>query len=173
MANTEQFVRLLMANEEQLYGYVFSLLPNAEDAKDVLQEAAVNIWQHFDEFDPARPFFPWAARFAYYAVLTFRKRDQRSRTTLSEEAIEAVAQDYRAQQGDLHRRLDALRACMQKLPAPARRLLEERYQRGQMIQAIATRTGRSVHTLYKAFEKIRHWLMECVDQVLAGERETA
>ena len=168
-SKTEQFVRLLVAHEQDLYAYTFSLLPNYSDATDVMQEAAVGMWQHFDQYDSGRPFFPWASRFAYFAVLTFRNKVKHSRRFLSDQALEVLAEDYRQNQADLSPRLEALAVCLEKVPAPVRRLLEMRYEKGQTVQDIARRTGRSVHTLYKAFEKARHWLLDCINQTLADE----
>lgn len=166
-ASTKQFVQLLTAHEERLFGYVYSLIGNAADTSDVLQEAAVTIWQHYSEYDPSRPFFPWAARFAYFSVLAFRKRSRVTPQLLGDEAVAAISQDYTSQEEDLHKRLDALRLCLDKLPAPARRLFEQHYRERQTIQAIAAKTGRNLNTLYKAFTKIRRWLLDCVQEVLA------
>jgi RNA polymerase sigma-70 factor, ECF subfamily len=166
---TEQFVQLLMANDQGLFAYVFSLMLNAEDARDVMQEAAVSMWKHFNEYDPSRPFFPWASRFAYFTILSYRKRKPNVHSFLSDLTVQALADEYPTQQLELDARVTALVACMDKLPVPARKLLEQRYQGGQNIQEIARRTGRSANTLYKVFEKLRHELLVCVTRAIAAE----
>jgi RNA polymerase sigma-70 factor (ECF subfamily) len=42
---------------------VYTLLPNEEDTKDVLQEVCVSISRKFGEYDRTRPFLPWACGF--------------------------------------------------------------------------------------------------------------
>jgi RNA polymerase sigma-70 factor (ECF subfamily) len=166
-ANAEQFVRLLIANEQALFNYAYSLLLNPEDTREVLQDSAVAMWQHLDEYDFSRPFFPWAARFAYFHVLNFRKRRRHQRLIFSDKTLEVLADDYAARQSELDDRSLALLQCIKKLPAPARTLIKSRYQRGWTVQEVAHRTGRSPHTLYKVLEKLQNTLLACVQRTLA------
>ena len=68
----EQLLRLLAEHQDDLFRYVFSLLPNSEDVKDILQETYVALTRKFGEYDPAKPFLPWAYGFAYMQVLKHR-----------------------------------------------------------------------------------------------------
>ena len=170
-AKTETFVRLLMAHDHELFAYTFSLMPNADDAREVIQEAAVLMWQHFDEFDTSRPFFPWASRFAYFTVLSFRRKKQSAPRLLSEESVKALADEYYRRREEFDERAATLRICVEKLPPPARMLLKRRYEDGRTVTEIARRTRRNIHTLYKAFEKIRDWLLECLERRLRAEGE--
>ena len=61
---TELLVRLLSRYQEDLFRYIFTLLPHEEDARDVLQETSVALYRKFAEYDPATPFLAWAYRFA-------------------------------------------------------------------------------------------------------------
>ena len=63
--DNELLINLVTANYEQLRRYVFTLLPHEEDTKDVMQEVCISISRKFSEYDRARPFLPWACRFAY------------------------------------------------------------------------------------------------------------
>ena len=63
-----QFIQLLVRHEHDLLRFVLPLVGNLADARDVMQEAAVNLWKKFDEYDPSQPFLPWARRFAYFAA---------------------------------------------------------------------------------------------------------
>jgi RNA polymerase sigma-70 factor (ECF subfamily) len=175
-SSTEQFVRFFVAHEAELYSYAYSLMANREEAKDVTQEAAVTMWQQFGEFDPARPFRPWALRYVYFTALKFRKRSSASRYKISDEAVEALAEAVAAEEESsptiTQRRLEALGECIDKLPAPARRLMSQRYRQGHSIQEIARRSGRNLHSLYKTFEKMRAALQQCIDAVLFEQGAT-
>lgn len=59
-----QFMRLFLQAERELLRYVMALVPNVSDARDVVQETAVALWQAIDKYDPSKPFIPWACRFA-------------------------------------------------------------------------------------------------------------
>ena len=169
-ANGEQFVRLLVANEQALFNYGYTLLLNADDTHEVLQDAAVAMWQHFDDFDFSRPFFPWAARFVFFHVLSLRKHRRSQKRVFTDKTLEMLAEEHAVRQPELSARADALAQCIGKLPAPARTLLAHRYQRGWTVQEIARRTNRSVHTLYKVLEKMQNALLACVQRTLM-ERE--
>ncbi len=62
---TELLIRLLARHQEELFRYIFALMPHEEDARDVLQETSVALFRKFAEYDPAKPFLAWAYRFAY------------------------------------------------------------------------------------------------------------
>src|SRR5262245_35845100 len=73
----ELLVRLLIRHQEELFRYIFSLLPHPEDARDALQETSVALFRKFADYDPAKPFLAWAYGFAYLEVLKQRERSSR------------------------------------------------------------------------------------------------
>src|SRR5207244_5989360 len=89
-ARTELLVRLLSKHQEELFRYIFALLPHEEDAKDVLQETSVALCRKFADYDPAKPFLAWAYRFAYLEILKQRERNQRGTRHLSRELVERL-----------------------------------------------------------------------------------
>jgi len=56
------------------YGFV----GNAEDARDLSQEAFIKAYQARDSFDAARPFYPWFYRVLKNHCLNFIKRGRRA-----------------------------------------------------------------------------------------------
>src|SRR5262249_45038971 len=66
------FVRLLLQHQNGLLRYVLPLVGNLDDAEDVVQQTA--LWQKFDQYDPSRPFLPWAKRFAHHEVLMYHRK---------------------------------------------------------------------------------------------------
>jgi RNA polymerase sigma-70 factor (ECF subfamily) len=166
---TEKFVALLAASEHEIYRYVFALVPRTEDARDIAQETAVALWRKFDEYNPAEPFVPWACRFAYFEVLKYRKQQRHQGALVSDEAFAALVAERSACDPILDNRARALSRCLEKISAADRRLLEQRYQSRATVRQMADDTGRNIHTLYKALERIRRWLFECIDQALTAE----
>src|SRR4051812_12369758 len=104
----ELLVRLLSQHQEALYRYIFTLLPHAEDARDVLQETSVALYRKFAEYDPSKPFLSWAYRFAYLEVLKQRERNQRGNRYLNLELIKRLAQEREEHEPILEARLQAL-----------------------------------------------------------------
>src|SRR5262249_36858349 len=141
--STELLVRLLSRHQEDLFRYVFALLPHEEDARDVLQETSVALCRKFAEYDPAQPFLPWAFRFAYLEVLKQRERNQRGSLLLSRELIERLAAQRQGMQPLLQARLMALEACLEQLPPEDRQGIRQRYGEERKADDVAgARRGR-------------------------------
>src|SRR5438874_562779 len=107
-ASTELVVRLLTRHQEDLFRYIFALLPHEEDARDVLQETCVALYRKAAEYDAGLPFLPWAFRFARLEVLKHRERNQRGTLLLDRELIERLAQERERMEAALEARLAAL-----------------------------------------------------------------
>src|SRR4029079_10281093 len=90
---TELLVRLLIRHQEDLFRYIFSLLPHQEDARDALQETSVALYRKFADYDATKPFLAWAFRFAYLEVLKQRERNQRARRLLKLDLLEQLAKE--------------------------------------------------------------------------------
>src|SRR5262245_30823234 len=126
--SVELLVRLLTRHQEDLFRYIFALLPHEEDARDVLQETSVALYRKLDDYDPTKPFLAWAFRFAYLEVLKHRERSQRGSRLLSRELIERLAAEREPLEPVLESRLQALETCLGELPAADRELVRRRYQ---------------------------------------------
>jgi RNA polymerase sigma-70 factor (ECF subfamily) len=165
---TEEFVRLLGQNQRRLFHYVLCLVPNRDDAEEVLQETNLVLWREFDRFQSGTNFAAWACRVAFHQVLAWRKRRQRDRLQFSDAFLEAVAAEVEAAADHLEERAEALAACVAKLPPAQRELLQMRYSENHAIETIALRAGRSAEAVYRALSRVRQALYECVNRTLAG-----
>jgi RNA polymerase sigma-70 factor (ECF subfamily) len=169
-ADPSLFVCLLLEHQSALLRYILPLVGNLDDAQDVFQQTALALWQKFGQYDPARPFLPFAKRFAHNEVLMHYRNKQKhtSRATfLTKELIETLAEEQAEQDPGEPRRL-ALQSCLEALPEADRRLLDERYsESGKTIDRLAGETGRKANVLYKALARIRRQLLRCVSEKLA------
>jgi RNA polymerase sigma factor (sigma-70 family) len=57
----DEFVALLVRNQRQIYAFIGTLLPQQVELDDLFQQTCLLLWQKRDQFDPARPFLPWAS----------------------------------------------------------------------------------------------------------------
>src|SRR5688572_8295123 len=163
---TELLVRLLIRHQEDLFRYIFSLLPHREDARDALQETCVALYRKFADYDPAKPFLAWAYGFAYLEVLKQRERSCRGSRHLREELVELLARERQEQEADLHARLQVLEGCLQDLPPHDRELIHERYTIGRPIDELVEHLGTSRRTLFRNLDRIRRTLFECINRRL-------
>ena len=166
---SRRFVMLFARHERDLYRYVLTLLPVPADAEDVMQEAAAALWKHLEEYDLDRPFLPWACRFAYHQVLNFRRRQKTHRRLFSESVVEALAGEWPVEAASADTRLEMLERCLEKLSADDHALVRLRYQTDEDVADLAKRMGQTPNALYKALQRIRRALFDCVNRTLASE----
>jgi RNA polymerase sigma-70 factor (ECF subfamily) len=165
---TEHLVRLLIRHQQDLFRYIFSLLPHQEDARDALQETSVAIYRKFADYDPAKPFLAWAYGFAYLEVLKARERACRNGRHLREDLFELLAREREKHETELHSRLQALETCLRELPPADRELIHQRYTVDCPIDELVERLGTSRRTFFRNLDRIRRSLFECINRRLAA-----
>jgi len=159
----EDYLRLLAAHERSLAAYVHCLVPETEDAEDILQECRVTLWKHFSRFEPGTNFLAWARRIALHQILNHRRRQKRRPfTAVDERFIESVAEELDRRGDDLERRAEALRHCLRLLPKPHLQAIAWRYGDDVPVEEIAAKTDRSEGAVYRLLSRIRQNLNECV-----------
>jgi RNA polymerase sigma-70 factor, ECF subfamily len=168
-SKAELLVRLLTGHQEEMYRHIFALLPNAEDARDVLQETAVALFRKFIDFDESKPFLPWAYRFAELEVMKQRERNRRHTRLLDPELIRQLAREREQHESVLHERLLALEHCLGDLPSADRELIRQRYQGKAHIDDLVRQSGSSRRTLFRNLDRVRRILLDCISTRLAAE----
>jgi len=166
---TEQLVSMLTQHQQALFRYIFSLLPNEADARDVLQETSLALSRKFEQYDVARPFLAWAFRFAYLQVLKHREKQQRSPLTFADDVLELLAEERAQLEPHLDERLGALESCLAKLPAEDRQMMTFRYQTRHSTEELMERLAMSRRTLFRNLERVRRRLAECVTRQFQTE----
>lgn len=164
---TELLVRLLSRHQEEVFRYIFALLPHYEDARDVLQETCVALYRKFTDYDSEKPFLPWAYRFAYLEVLKHRERTQRVGRLLKPDLLERLAREREEHEPMLQARLLALEHCLQKLPPADQELIQQRYRGGSRTDDLVEQFGPSRRTLFRKLDRIRRLLSDCINRHLA------
>ncbi len=168
-SSTESLILLLTEHQERLFRYIFSLVPVEADAKDILQETSVALFRKFDQYDPARPFLPWAYRFAYLQVQKHRGKSSRSPLLFSEDVIDLLAAERERHEPVLEERLRLLDRCLEKLTPDDRALLTSRYARHESAESMMRRFSLSRRTLFRNLEGLRRRLHDCVTRHLETE----
>jgi RNA polymerase sigma-70 factor (ECF subfamily) len=164
-----QFTQRFSQNERAMRAFACSLIPNREDVNDVIQETLKELWRKFDEFDPARPFLPWANRFVYRQVLIHRRSTAiRLKYTFSEETFRRLVEEQSSLERDVALS-EALDKCLHRLDDDERELLNLRYFTKESINEMATREGLSVDVLYKRIQRIREELQHCISKRMEQE----
>lgn len=171
-SDSREFVRLMTRDERKLYSYILTLVPDWNDADDVLQETNVRLWEEFDKYVSGTNFLAWARRIAYYEVLTRRKRTKRSKLIFSEQLLEKLSSEAEelSQVADIRQRL--LSTCVDELAERSQDLLARCYCDGAQIKDVASSLGRSATAVYQSLHRIRIALRNCIEERLIEEQAT-
>lgn len=164
-----RFMRLFLGSEKEIFRYVAVIVPRVADAQDVVQQTAVALWKKFDQYDPRQPFTPWACRFALLEARQFLRKDQRWGSVFDDGLVDLLV-ERRASLGDeMDRRFAHLADCLRKLAPEQRQTVERYYYERKPVEELAARGGRSVEAIYKALQRIRQALGDCVTRALKME----
>lgn len=169
-AAQQRFLTLFLRSEREIFRYVAALVPNVADAEDIVQQAALALWEKFDDYDPNLPFTPWACRFALNKARQWIERHQRWKVLLDGGLAEELALRREQLRPEIEAQLRRLEGCLGKLPKDQRSLVEGYYYRREDIAELAGRTGRTAAATYKALQRIRQSLQMCIEREPEGVR---
>jgi RNA polymerase sigma-70 factor, ECF subfamily len=164
----EAFVRLLTAEQTQLFSYIVMLLGDVNDANNVLQQANLVLWRKINEFDINTNFHLWSRKIAYYQMLAFLRDRKRDKHIFDEELLSQLAARPTVMNED-ERRL-ALRHCLGNISVESLDLLQQRYNPGKSISVLAREHQRSEGAVKMALMRIRQALVHCIEGQLASTR---
>jgi len=128
------FDRLILKYRERIYGIVYNMTSNREDAADLTQDAFIKAFQSIHRFQGQSSFFTWIYRIAVNSTLShLRKNRGRSFFSLekidedepvSREMVAALTDKTGADRGTYVRELqEKLNEAMQKLSIPHRTVI--------------------------------------------------
>lgn len=172
MSQNADYLRLFMANVDDIRAFLRTLVRNTGDLEDVLQSVALVLWEKFEQYDRERPFGAWARGVAAKEVLTMRRKAGRY-TCFTPEVVAAILDAYEARIGSATERSDriiALEKCMETIPKTSRQLLDMRYGRALALDEVALHVGRSLAATQRALSRVRRQLAACIEQRLDGLR---
>jgi len=149
--------------------FISSMVPDFQDADDLLQEVAVAIVQDYDRYDKERSFVSWAIGIAKNKILMYRREKARKRLILDVEAMERVAAVYERESSEFDEMRRALRTCIQKARVHWQRILEMRYIRGLSTQRIAEQLGMTHNAVFITLHRIRLALRDCINRQMTAE----
>lgn len=168
-AGYEAFVQLLVAHEPGARAYLRGLLPSWHDVDEVMQGTSLVAWRKFGEYQPGTNFGGWLLTIARFEALKHRRQMARSPLVFSEDVWELLAHEADAEPPVSEARRAALEQCLGKLPAAQRELVLKAHTPGVRLNEVAHSSGRSEPAFYKAIQRLRLALLECIDRTVTRE----
>jgi RNA polymerase sigma-70 factor (ECF subfamily) len=162
-------VILLLQHKSMLQAFIFSLIEDWVLTEDVIQETAVYICNHWQDFTPGSNFAAWAravARLRCHEVLNAEIRQRALK--------DKVRIEFRDEAWDEHVEVDAERKgalvdCVDRLPERAKAILLNRYHEDRSWESIAAELEMRLELIYVTMSRIRQKLRECVERKLAQD----
>lgn len=168
----KQLMTLMTRHQRQIFAYIYTLVPDRPDAEDLLQETSLVICEKFEEFRPGSDFVAWACQIAWWRIRYSRQKFARSKVIFDDEVLAKVAQTAGEMAQELDGRHEALAGCLKKLAPRDRELVLTRYEPGSGVAEAARRSGRSMDAAYKALNRLRKLLHDCVTNELANRQQS-
>jgi len=169
-ADLQEFVRLLTEHQAVLRGYIRSMIPNASDIWDVVQDTNLALWERREDFLIGTNFRAWAFAIARYRALEHRRKLQKEHKLVFDdqlvELLEQTPHDWETARLESKHR--ALEVCLGKLKPKDRDLISARYS-GTPLAEYSKRDGRSPGSLRVILNRLRQLLRRCIDAQLAME----
>jgi RNA polymerase sigma-70 factor, ECF subfamily len=166
----EEFVRLFAQFHDELFAYIFSLLPHWSDAEDVFQQTSLVLWRKYASFQPGSGFLSWACKVAFYEVQNFRRIASRDFLRFDDGLLDQLAEERVVSPQRSSSLGVFLRDCIAQLSDSQRDLLSRAYEGDATIKHLAEQVNRSPQTIYNRLNDIRRNLFECVQIALRQEQ---
>ncbi|GHG08048.1 RNA polymerase sigma factor [Deinococcus piscis] len=168
LAGDEQaWFQLIQEHEGRIYGYLYRLEGNSDNALDLTQEVFYRAWRSFGTFQAGQRFLPWLYTVARNTQIESHRRKQHARFSLEqahEEIGFEVASDARTpvQAAESSDAQDRVQRALMSLPEDYReavvlRFMEDLpYEEIAQIQGVALGTAKS--RVYRAKEQLAELL---------------
>lgn len=171
MSADAEFLPLFIENESQIRAFVRTLVRSPCDVDDVFQAVSVILWRKFDQYDPNRPFGPWARGIAAKEVLAMRRGNSRCPTPFPPEVVVAILDQFEQflqSSASGSETTEALNQCVEALPPNSQKMLQLRYGESMQIQDVASRLGQTMSATQRALSRIHKRLADCIERRLAA-----
>ena len=143
---------------------------NPAHAEEVFQEVCVVLWREYEKFDLSTPFMRWASVVALNQVRKFRRGLRRKEKWLSDTVVDMLAEEAVEKADLLESRRHALHDCLGRLSPSDRDLVRLCYSDSKTsIKEAAALLDRPANTAYKALNRIRRALHDCITRRIASE----
>jgi RNA polymerase sigma-70 factor (ECF subfamily) len=153
------------ATAAKLFGFALRILKRRELAEDCLQEAFVSVWYRAGDYrsDRAQP-FTWMAAIVRNRALDMLRASPAQREVGVEDDLESWQSEEPAHAPGATEDAQALRRCLEGLPAPHRQAIALSYFRGLAHAELAQNLAEPLGTVKTWIRKGLMQLKRCLEQ---------
>jgi RNA polymerase sigma-70 factor, ECF subfamily len=169
-------IKELLRYQGEFLAYLVAITRDFNAAEEVFQNAAVVIIEGATAGEPIRNFRAWAKEIVRRQALYYlRKQGQqaRHRRPIDPDLFEAISEAFLEEDEGPDIEIKALRECLEKVPAPQRRMLAMRYEGRSSFEQIGKTVGATPAAVQRALSRLRKALHDCVQVTLRKTEELA
>ena len=172
--SAEAFAKLVRLHHAPVRAYLGRYVRDRETADDLAQETFLSAYRTLATFRGESPLRMWLLGIARHRALT-HLRDEERRRAHHAETVDAIVASLltRKIENDVpathERKLAALRACLETLPAASADMVDGFYFKGRTAVEMAQASGRKESAVWMALLRARLALRQCVEGRLATE----
>lgn len=160
--------QLFMVHQQALLAYMLSLVPNLQDAQDLIQEVFLVVSRKAETWSEGSNFMAWACAIARYEALHFARTSKRRSVLLDADVLELLHSESSAVD-HLELQIDRLKECLQRLTPRARELVMLRYHAAEMPETIAAKLNWTVGAVRVALSRAKDSLRKCMNEQRIAE----
>jgi len=157
-----------MKHQQALLAYVLSLVPNLQDAQDIVQDVFLVVSRKAATWTDGTNFMAWACAIARYETLRHQRSTKGRGVSLNADVLEMLREEGPVDD-DLLLQIDRLKDCLKRLPPRTSELVLLRYHAGQMPEAIAVKVNWSVNAVRVALTRAKQSLRACMEHRVGWE----
>jgi RNA polymerase sigma-70 factor (ECF subfamily) len=170
--NSQQIVQTLLAVRTRISAAVWLIVRDAQAAEDIFQDVSVKALSPDVRFDGEPQLVSWAHISARHQALNWLRTRKKHSVTLDESVLELVESEWaRAAMRPEGERIEALRQCLDGLPASSRRMVQLRYFDERPCREVARVLGVKLDAVYQRLARLHRALGRCIQERLAADRE--
>ena len=163
----EIVVRTLLAARTRISASAWMIARDAQAAEDIFQNLSVKALAGESRFDVEAQLVSWAHITARHEALNWIRSRKGRALSLDEAVLDLVASEGETDAPGEGHRVEALRGCLDALPAASRELLDLRYSEERSCADIARLLDLGVEAVYQRLSRLHRALKECTERKLS------
>ena len=167
MLSEQDILQRLMSQRDRVSAAAWLVVRDAHTAEDIFQNVALKAMTRGAQFESDGALMSWALITARREGIDWLRRQKNAPICLDDTILELLEQEWTdeaAAQGSM--RGQALRDCLEELPAKSRDLLKRRYFDGHACEAVAEQLGARLDAIYKRLSRLHQALKKCIETKL-------
>lgn len=160
-----------LKHQNQILFAIRRVLPDINEAMDVLQETYLTIIRKSEAWQPGSNFMAWAVAVARFEILNFIRLKRKNAGSVSIESLILDESDQKVIDDcmNLDEDLQLLGSCIEELSPVSRHIIELRYQKGYSTEQIANEIGWTANAVSVSLSRSRIKLRECIMKLRAKD----